>query len=278
MQIGIVGLGLIGGSLAKALKEYTRHTVLGKDIDGEVLAAALRDGVIEAPLEPEDLGRCDLVIVALYPAAAVDYIKRHAAYFKKGSVVVDCCGVKRGVVRSAAAVARRHGFTFVGTHPMAGIERSGYSASCCTLFKGASLIVTPSRDTPASAVRLLSELAPELGFGRVCLSSPSRHDRIIAYTSQLAHAVSCAYVTAPLAGKSEGFSAGSFADMTRVARLNEGMWTELFLDNRENLCRELDGLCSRLAGLSAAIRAGDRDRLGRMLRQARRTKERMDRE
>lgn len=276
MVVGVAGLGLIGGSLAKALKALTPHRVLGEDASEEVLGAALRDGAADARLSPERLGDCDLVVVALYPAQAVDYIRGHAAAFRKGGVVMDCCGVKRGVCRAADETADRHGFHFIGAHPMAGVERSGYAASRASLFKGASLILTPAEGVPASAVRLVTGLAEELGFGKIRFSTPERHDEMIAYTSQLAHAVSCAYVSSPLSGASDGFCAGSFSDMTRVARLNEAMWTELFLDNGDCLCREIDGLRARLGALSSAIRAGDREGLKRLLREGRELKERID--
>ena len=245
--VGIVGLGLIGGSLAKALHAYTDRTVLGYDADGAVLTRALEEEVLSGVLTPERLAECDLVIVALYPAAAVEYVTCHRDQFRKGGLVMDCCGVKGVVCTPLEPVAREGGFTFVGGHPMAGIERSGYAHAFPELFRGASLILTPYEGTEERHIQAIWELAKALGFGRLTRSTPEEHDRIIAYTSQLAHVVSCAYVGSPSAPDFQGFSAGSFKDMTRVARLNEDMWTELFLENKEALVREIDTLVEELA-------------------------------
>lgn len=276
--VGIVGLGLIGGSLAKALHAYTDRTVLGYDADGAVLTRALEEEVLSGVLTPERLAECDLVIVALYPAAAVEYVTCHWDQFRKGGLVMDCCGVKGVVCTPLEPVAREGGFTFVGGHPMAGIERSGYAHAFPELFRGASLILTPYEGTEERHIQAIWELAKTLGFGRLTRSTPEEHDRIIAYTSQLAHVVSCAYVGSPSAPDFQGFSAGSFKDMTRVARLNEDMWTELFLENPEALVREVDTLIEELAVMARAIRQGDRERLREMLRRARIIKETIDRD
>ena len=275
--VGIVGLGLIGGSIAKAARQYTDCTLLGYDTDGAVLSRALDEGVLSAALTPDRLPECGLVIIALYPEATVEYVTAHRDRFRRGGVVMDCGGVKGVVCGPLEDVVRDAGFYFVGGHPMAGIERSGYAHAFPELFQGASLILTPYPGTPEGCLEDIWEFARKLGFGHLQPSTPDEHDRIIAYTSQLAHVVSCAYVGSPSAPNFEGFSAGSFKDMTRVAKLNEEMWTELFLENREALVREIDTLVEELAAFAYTIRRGDRERLKDMLRHAREIKEAIDR-
>ena len=234
--------------------------------------------LLSAALTADRLAECDLVIVALYPQAVVEYVSAHRDHFRKGGVVMDCGGVKGVVCTPLADVVKDAGFWFVGGHPMAGIERSGYGHAFPELFQGASLILTPYPGTPRECLDGIWELARRLGFGHLQLSTPEEHDHIIAYTSQLAHVVSCAYVGSPSAPNFEGFSAGSFKDMTRVAKLNEEMWTELFLENQEALVREIDTLVEELAAFAYTIRRGDRERLKDMLRHAREIKEAIDKD
>lgn len=276
--VGIVGLGLIGGSMAKAIRQYTDCALLGYDADGSVLSRALDEGIVSAALTADRLAECELVIIALYPQAVVEYVTAHREQFRRGGIVMDCGGVKGVVCGALESVVKGAGFTFVGGHPMAGIERSGYAHAFPELFQGASLILTPYPETPRTDLDRIWELARRLGFARLQLSTPSEHDHIIAYTSQLAHVVSCAYVGSPSAPNFEGFSAGSFKDMTRVAKLNEEMWTELFLENQEALVREIDTLVEELAAFAYTIRRGDRERLKDMLRHAREIKEAIDKD
>ena len=275
---GVVGLGLIGGSMAKAIRKYTDCTLLGYDTDGAVLSRALDEGVVSAALTPDRLAECELVIIALYPQATVEYVAAHRDRFRKGGLVMDCGGVKGVVCTPLEEVVRDAGFWFVGGHPMAGTERSGYQSAFPELFQGASLILTPYPGTPRSCLDGIWEFARQLGFSRLQPSTPAEHDHIIAYTSQLAHVVSCAYVGSPSAPNFEGFSAGSFKDMTRVAKLNEEMWTELFLENRDALVREIDTLVEELAAFAYTIRRGDRERLRDMLKHAREIKEAIDKD
>lgn len=276
--IGIVGLGLIGGSMAKAIRKYTDCTILAYNRSWETLQRAMDEGVADAPLTPDRLAECDLVIVALYPQATVAYVTEHRERFRKGGLVMDCGGVKGIVCEPLEPVARESGFTFVGGHPMAGIEKSGYENAFPELFRGASLILTPYADTDPAVIDAIWDMLSPLGFARLTRSTPAEHDHIIAYTSQLAHVVSCAYVGSPSAPRFPGFSAGSFKDMTRVARLNEDMWTELFLENPEALIREIDTLVEELAAFAYTIRRGDRENLRNMLRRAREIKESIDKE
>ena len=276
--VGVVGLGLIGGSMAKAIHQYTDCTLLGYDLDGAVLSRALDEGLLSAALIPDRLSECDLVIIALYPEATVDYVTRNRDRFRKGGLVMDCGGVKGVVCGPLEAVVQDAGFRFVGGHPMAGIERSGYANAFPELFQRASLILTPYPGTPQSCLEEIWQFARRLGFGHLQPSTPEQHDHIIAYTSQLAHVVSCAYVGSPSAPNFQGFSAGSFKDMTRVAKLNEEMWTELFLENQDALVREIDTLVEELAAFAYTIRRGDRENLKNMLRRAREIKETIDKD
>jgi len=265
MNIGIVGLGLIGGSLAKAIKGHTDHTIFGYDNKDSVLLKAQMFGVIDGELTEENLGGCDLVMLALYPADTINYVQKHAALFRKGGTVLDCCGVKTPVCAPLFETAKQYDFHFVGGHPMAGLEVSGFDYSQGALFDCASMLLVPGPDADIAGLHLLKELFLKIGFSRVQLTTAEEHDQIIACTSQLAHIVSNAYVKAPLAVRHEGFSAGSFKDMTRVAKLNVPMWAELFLDNRENLIAEIEGLTQRLDAYCETLRREDREGLSQLL-------------
>ncbi|MGI6005092.1 MAG: prephenate dehydrogenase [Christensenellales bacterium] len=273
--IGIAGLGLIGGSMAQALKKYTGHLVLGTDLDADVLRRALSEGAVDGALEDDAVSRCDLLLVALYPQAAVDFVTSHAQTIKKGACVIDLCGVKRHVCAALEPVARAHGFHFIGGHPMAGREVSGYGAARPELFAGASMILTPEAGTPEALLEQLESLFTSVGFAGIKYAGPAEHDRIIACTSQLAHVLSSAYVKSPAALEHKGFSAGSFQDMTRVATLNEDMWSELFLLNRDYLCGEIDALRERLAQYALALRAGDAPELTRLLKEGKTRKQQL---
>lgn len=276
MNVAIVGLGLIGGSLAKAFKSKTKHFVVGCDADPGVVEKALQTNAIDEELKLNDLDSCDLVLVALYPQDTVCFVRDHVEKFKKGGLVVDTCGVKRSVCAPLFEAANRHGFVFVGGHPMAGLERFGFVNATDSLFNGASMILTPPENMPSMHMEVLQALFSELGFGGICLTTPEIHDKTIAYTSQLAHVLSSAYVKIEEATTHRGFSAGSFQDMTRVARLNETMWTELFMQNRDYLADKIDELSGYLIEYSRAIRLGEQKTLKDLLREGRLRKENID--
>lgn len=275
LTIGVVGLGLIGGSMARAASALGRH-VLGFDKDPAVIEQALLHGAIEEALSPDQISRCDLLLVALYPQAAVDFLTGCAEKIGPDCLVVDLCGVKRAVCGPLERLARRHGFLYLGGHPMAGMEKSGFAFSRKDLFQGASMILTPAEDFPQDKLDWASEFFLSLGFSRMQRSTPEEHDRMIALTSQLAHVISCAYIGSPAALGFLGFSAGSFQDMTRVARLNETMRTELFLDNADYLADEIDSMAQRLTEYGQAVRQGQREKLFDLLRQSRLRKEATD--
>lgn len=276
MKIGIVGLGLIGGSIAKAIQYNTEHTVLGLDTDEDVMLKAKLVGAADGELTEENLPECDMVIVALYPNATVDFVKSNAASFKKDAIVLDCCGVKGVVCEPLWQTAEENGFIFLGAHPMAGLHFSGFQYSKVTMFKDASMILVPPESVTIETLETVKKLFMSIGFSNMQISTPKEHDRIIAYTSQLAHVVSNAYVKSPNAEVHKGFSAGSYKDLTRVAKLNEEMWTELFLENADNLAAEVDTLIANLQAYSAAIKSADADALRALLKAGRERKEQID--
>ena len=256
MTVGIRGMGLIGGSFEKAFRT-AGHVV--RDLKA-------------AP--PAEIAGCDLVIVCLPPRLVAPWVREHAGDFRDGAFVTDAAGVKGTVCRELADVARGARWTYVGGHPMAGREVSGYANSDAALFRGASMVLTPYGWTSPDAVERLKGLLAPAGFGRFVVTDPARHDEMIAYTSQLAHVVSSAYVRDPLSASHAGFSAGSYQDMTRVATVDPDIWTDLFLSNRESLDAVLCRLIDRLAGYRDAVRAGDAAALRALLAEGRAAKER----
>lgn len=271
-KLGIVGLGLIGGSLAKAFARLGQYEILGADTSEPILAQAKSCGAIQDILTDSRLAECDILLLALYPQAAIDYVAAHADRIREGTVVIDCCGVKRKVCDALFPLAASHGFFYIGGHPMAGTERSGFDYATPDLFCGASMILTPPENITAEILKQAEKIFLAVGFGSIKYATPEEHDRIIAYTSQLAHVLSSAYVKSPAALLHRGFSAGSFRDMTRVARLNETMWTELFLENHEYLAEEVEGLAHRLEEYAAAIREKDAGTLFSLLKEGRERK------
>ena len=275
MTVGICGLGLIGGSMAKAYKA-AGHTVLGYDTSDATLGYTALAGITDGVLSTENVKACSLLFVALYPEPAAEYLRAIAPHVAKDTVVMDLCGTKKEICECGFALARQYGFTFVGGHPMAGTQYSGIKYAKATLFKGAPMVlVPPVYDDIAFLDKLRTLLAPA-GFGKFSVITAEEHDRIIAFTSQLAHIVSNAYVKSPTAHVHKGFSAGSYKDMTRVAWLNEQMWTELFLENKQPLLFELDTIIRSLSEYRAAIENGDADTLKALLRDGRIAKEEID--
>lgn len=273
MKIAVVGLGLIGGSLCKTIKRHTGHMCYGLDTDRNTVDKALDIGAIDGEISVCGLGQMDLTIVCLHPRQTIRFVLDNKSSFRRGSIVMDVCGVKEAVVSALTGPLASRGVHFVGTHPMAGREYSGFEYSQDTLFDRASFIVTPENRTDAHSVELLEDLALELHFKEVVVSTPQEHDRIIAFTSQLAHVVSNAYVKSPSLQRQNGFSAGSFQDLTRVAKLNEDMWTSLFMMNRDSLVFELDTIIAHLEEYRNALVAGDESGLKKLLRDGRILKE-----
>jgi len=275
MKVGVCGLGLIGGSMAMAYRE-SGHEVLGFDKDKATLGYAALANIICGELNNDTLGGCDLIFVALYPDATIEYLKEIAPKVSKSTVVMDLCGTKKQVCEVGFSLASKYGFTFVGGHPMAGKQYSGIKYARAGLFKGAPMVIVPPvYDDMAFLDRIRVLLSPA-GFGKLSVTTAQAHDKTIAFTSQLAHVVSNAYVKSPTAEVHKGFSAGSYKDLTRVAWLNENMWTELFLENKEPLLFELDHIIQALSEYRSAIADGDADRLRGLLRDGRVAKEKID--
>ena len=275
--VGVIGLGLMGPSLCKALGERG-HRILGKDTDEHVQKYALLTGTVREELTDEKAAECDYLFLAVYPGAAVETLRRLAPLISPDTVVCDLCGVKRAVCEPCFEIAKEHGFTFIGGHPMAGKQFSGIKYADGNLFQNATMILVPREQEDLFRVGGLSELLRETGFRSVTITTADKHDEMIAFTSQLAHVVSNAYIKSPTAAEHLSFSAGSYRDLTRVAKLNETMWTELFLDNADHLGFELDCLIRSLQEYRDAISAGDAQTLCRLLREGRERKEAIDTE
>ena len=275
MKVGVCGLGLIGGSMAKAYR-VEGHEVLGFDINEATVGYALLADIISDRLTDERIWECELIFVALYPEATMEYLERIAPLVSKSAVVIDLCGTKKQVCEVGFSLAREYGFTFVGGHPMAGKQYSGIKYAKENLFKGAPMVIVPPVFDDIAFIDRIKTLLSPAGFGRLSVTTAEDHDRIIAFTSQLAHVVSNAYVKSPTARVHKGFSAGSYKDMTRVAWLNENMWTELFLENKEPLLFELDSIIGSLTEYRDALERNDRECLRSLLRDGRVAKEKID--
>lgn len=272
-KVAVVGLGLIGGSFCKALKAYTECFVYGSDHDEAVLDAALAYGAVDERLTEAHLAECGLVVCALYPADTLAFLRAARQHLRPGCVVLDTCGVKGAVCKEARDLLSGTGAVFLGGHPMAGKELSGFAASGKDLFSGASMVLTPAPDMDRALLSSVSEFIKRLGFQQIIDTTPEFHDKMIAYTSQLPHVVASSYVKSPNCRYHLGFTGGSFEDMSRVARMNARMWTELFLLNREPLAAEIETLCQNLSALREALLAQDAKQLLAMLEEGSRIKE-----
>ena len=272
----VAGLGLIGGSMAKALKRYTGCTVYGWNRTRSVAEGALAAGDIDGIADDETFARCDLLIPVLYPDSTIEFLKRTVPLMKRGAQVVDLVGVKQRVVEAVVPVALAHGVRYTGGHPMAGLARAGYQRSFPDLFRGSSMILVPTEATAPGDLEELRALFTQVGFHLIKVCDAQTHDRMIAHTSQLAHVVSNCYVKSPVSAEYVGFAGGSYKDMTRIACLNEKVWTELFLMNRDALLTEIDLLVRNMQTVRAAISQGDGPQLEELLRQGRECKERID--
>ena len=271
--IAIAGLGLIGGSFAKAIKRKTSLYILGFDVCQKAEEKALADGAIDSIGSWDALSKADTLYLALYPDSAIEFLKNSLPYLKKGALIIDLCGVKTYIYNQLSPLCQEHGLSYIGAHPMAGRELSGYDASLPSLFDGASLILTPGNGVESEAVSRFMEFAYEIGFSRCVVTTPEHHDQMIAYTSQLAHVVSASYIKSPRAEFQSGYSAGSYKDMTRVAKLNETMWSELFLENAVPLIEEIDEMILHLKEYRSAIAERNEPLLKELLKDSRQRKE-----
>ena len=275
MTVGILGLGLIGGSLARAYA-LAGHAVYAADTDEQILAFAQLAGAVQEPLTSGNIPQCDLILLAVYPDACANWLAENARHISQNALVVDCCGVKEEICTRCFPLAEEYGFTFVGGHPMAGTQFSGFKHSSASLFAGAPMVLVPPRFDDIDLLdRVKNALAP-CGFGSFSVTTAKDHDRIIAFTSQMPHIISNAFIKSPTATGHQGFSAGSYKDLTRVAWLNPRMWAELFLNNREFLMEELDTLLAALGAYQDALAVGDEAALTALLTEGKLRKEQVD--
>ena len=276
MTVGILGLGLIGGSMAKAFAKAEGVRVLGLDADKTVQGFAQLSGAIHGELSRESLGECGLILLAAYPAAAEAWLREEAPHIPGTAVVIDCLGTKRNICAMAFPLAEKYGFTFLGGHPMAGTHNSGFKYSRENLFHGAPMVLVPPRGFDMALLERVKGLLAPLGFGSFSVTTAEAHDAMIAFTSQMPHLISNAFIKSPAAGGHKGFSAGSYKDMTRVAWLKPEMWTELFLENRDKLLGELDSFIAGLSEYREALAAEDGETLRRLLEEGCRRKMEID--
>ena len=275
MTVGILGLGLIGGSLARAYA-LEGHRVLCSVRNESMLSFAMLAGAVEAPLTPENMAECDLILLAIYPEGSAVWLEKNAPYIRKDALVIDCCGVKMEICDRCFPVAKKYGFTFIGGHPMAGTQFSGFKYSRANLFDGAPMVLVPDRFDDIDLLDRAKQALAPCHFGSFSVTTAADHDRMIAFTSQMPHIVSNAFIKSPTALEHKGFSAGSYRDLTRVAWLNPQMWAELFLENKENLLFELNTLIESLKKYQIAIENDDEATLVALLDEGKRRKEAVD--
>ena len=275
MIVGILGLGLIGGSLARAYAK-AEHTVLACEIDEDILSFAQLAGVVHGQLDDSNISSCDLILLSVYSDASASWLERNGHYVAANTLIIDCCGIKKDVCDRCFRVADENGFTFVGGHPMAGSHFSGFKYSRSNLFQGAPMVIVPPRyDDPELLQRVKDALSP-CGFKSFSVTTAEEHDKMIAFTSQMPHIISNAFIKSPTALLHKGFSAGSYKDLTRVAWLNPEMWSELFLSNKDYVLFELDYLMESLSAYRCALENNDRDMLIALLDEGRKRKEEVD--
>ena len=276
MTVGIVGLGLIGGSLAKTFKFRTDYRVLGADRDILTVQRAGLIYAIDGVLDKDSLKECDYLFLALYPEASIEYLEQNGKHISNKTIVIDCCGVKEAVCREGFRLAKEYGFTFVGGHPMAGTQYSGFTYATHTMFQGASMVLVPEHNNDIAFMAKLRDLFLTLGFKSVTFSTAQKHDEMIAFTSQLAHVVSNAYVKSPTAKAHQGFSAGSYRDLTRVAHLNPEMWADLFSKNSKHLIIEIDNIITELVKYKNALESENTALLEQLLKEGSDLKDEID--
>ena len=275
MNVSVIGLGLIGGSLAKAYHEAGER-VLAHDIDRDVLSFAVISGAVDEELTDGTMAECDLILLAVCPAAAVEWLQKNAPKIASHTIVIDCCGTKRTVCAACFPIAAQYGITYLGGHPMAGTQFSGFKYAKADLYHGAPMVLVPPRFDDIELLGRVKDLLTPAGFGSYSVTTAEQHDEMIAFTSQLAHVASNAYIKSPTAKKHKGFSAGSYKDMTRVAWLAPHMWAELFLENRDFLLKEIDCYIEHLSQYKAAMEQNDEEELIRLLDEGKKRKEEVD--
>ena len=275
MNVGILGLGLIGGSMARAYAK-AEHTVYAFDTDESILSFAELAGAVHGKLDDSSIPSCNLILLAIYPGGCIQWLEKNAHLISKDALVMDLCGIKEEVCARCFPIAEKYGFTFVGGHPMAGSHNSGFKASRSNLFQGAPMVLVPPRFDEIQLLQRVKDALVPCNFGSFSVCTAQEHDRLIAFTSQMPHVLSNAFIKSPTAQSHKGFSAGSYKDLTRVAWLNPRMWAELCMENRENMLFELDTYIASLQTYRAALENHDMDALVALLDEGKRRKEEVD--
>jgi prephenate dehydrogenase len=274
-RVGIVGLGLIGGSLAKAYKRTAGISVFGSDRDKSIVEFAKLAEAIDGELTDEILSSCDCIFLSIFPQGVIDWVESKKN-FLRGTTVIDCAGTKGRICKKLFPLAKEFGFTFVGGHPMAGKHRSGFKFSAEDLFDGQPMVIVPPANDSIQLFEDIKTLLAPLGFGRISVATAAEHDEIIAFASQMPHVISNAFVKSPTAPRHVGYSAGSYNDLSRVARLDPDMWTELFLENKEYLLSEFDNFIDAMKKYRDALQSGDAAKLNELLSEGSRIKREVD--
>ena len=275
MNVGILGLGLIGGSLARAYA-LEGHTVFAAEKDESMLSFAMLAGAVHGKLDDKTISQCDLILLAIYPGGSASWLEENAPLINKNALVLDCCGIKREICQRCFPVAEKYGFTFVGGHPMAGSQFSGFKYSRANLFEGQPMVLVPPVFDDISLLDRVKQALKPCRFGSFSVTTADKHDKMIAFTSQMPHILSNAFIKSPTAKAHKGFSAGSYKDLTRVAWLNPRMWAELFLENRDFVLEELDFYIRSLNNYRDAISGQDMTALVSLLEEGKRRKEEVD--
>ena len=275
MKVGILGLGLIGGSLARAFA-LEGHTVFAAEKDESMLSFALLSGAVHGKLDETSITQCDLILLAIYPDGSASWLKQNAPLVSSQTLVMDCCGIKKEICRCCFPLAQKYGFTFVGGHPMAGSQFSGFKYSRADLFEGAPMVLVPPVFDDILLLDRVKTMLKPCNFGFFSVTTAEEHDKMIAFTSQMPHILSNAFIKSPTALHHKGFSAGSYKDLTRVAWLNPQMWAELFMENKENVLFELEYYISSLCAYRDAIENDDMDTLLALLQEGKTRKEEVD--
>lgn len=275
MVVGILGLGLIGGSMARAYA-LEGHTVYAAEKDSNMFSFAQLSGAVHGLLDENTIQRCDLILLSIYPGGSANWLEKNGHLISKAAFVIDCCGIKREVCRRCFPIAERYGFTFIGGHPMAGSQFSGFKYSRADMFQGAPMVLVPPRYDDIALLDQAKQMLAPCGFGSFSVTTAEDHDKLIAFTSQMPHILSNAFIKSPTALSHKGFSAGSYKDLTRVAWLNAPMWAELCMENRENMLFELDNFMGSLQQYRDALAGGDRGKLAALLEEGKHRKEEID--
>lgn len=275
MKVGILGLGLIGGSLARAYA-LEGHTVFAIQRNESMLSFAMLAGAVHGRLDEETIPQCDLILLAIYPDGSASWLETNAHLVSAKALVIDCCGIKTEICSRCFPLAQKYGFTFVGGHPMAGSQFSGFKYSRAGLFKGAPMVLVPPVFDDIELLEQVKQALKPCNFGFFSVTTAEEHDKMIAFTSQMPHILSNAFIKSPTALNHKGFSAGSYKDLTRVAWLNPQMWAELFMENKENILFELDFYINSLKAYQTAIQENDMDALVELLEEGKKRKEQVD--